>query len=96
MTVAEFQRHIEAIYLDRDRARGLEGSFRWFIEEVGELATALREGTHEELQEELADVFAWLSTIASIQGVEMEDAIKKYAHGCPACRANPCACGGKE
>jgi len=95
MTVAEFQRHIESIYFQRDRARGISGTFMWFVEEVGELATALREGTEDELKAEIADVFAWLSTIASIRGIELEDAIQKYADGCPACKSNPCACGGK-
>ena len=95
MTVTEFQRHIEHIYLERDSARGLEGTFMWFVEEVGELATALREGTEQEIREEIGDVFAWLSTIASIKGIELEAAAQKYAHGCPACGADPCRCGGK-
>ena len=96
MTVAEFQRHIENIYFRRDSERGLEGTFMWFVEEVGELATALREGTDQEVLEELADVFAWLATLASIKGIELNDAIAKYANGCPACRATPCNCGGKD
>ena len=96
MTVAEFQQHIEKIYLVRDRARGLEGTFMWFVEEVGELATALREGTETEIREEIADVFAWLSTIASIKGIELDHAADKYADGCPACGAIPCECGGKD
>ena len=95
MTVTEFQRHIEQIYFKRDSDRGMEGTFMWFVEEVGELATALREGTQDELREEIADVFAWLSTLASIKGIELEDAIQKYAAGCPACGANPCECGDK-
>ena len=96
MTVTEFQRHIEEIYLTRDRARGLEGTFMWFVEEVGELATALREGTDQEISNEIADVFAWLSTIASIKGIELDAAAQKYARGCPACAATPCRCGSKE
>ncbi len=96
MTITEFQRLIEDLYLKRDSERGLGGTFMWFVEEVGELATALREGTEEELREEIADVFAWLSTLASIKGIELEDAVQKYAKGCPACGENPCDCGGKE
>ncbi len=93
MTITEFQRRIEEIYLQRDRRRGMEGTFMWFVEEVGELATALREGSQEELSEEIADVFAWLSTLASLRGIELEDAVQKYARGCPACGRTPCACG---
>ena len=96
MTVTEFQRHIEKIYFARDSERGLSGTFMWFVEEVGELATALREGTDQEIREEIADVFAWLSTLASIKGIEMDEAIQKYATGCPACQAVPCQCGAKE
>ena len=43
MQIGEFQRNIEKTYYDRDSARGMGGTFMWFIEEVGELATAVRE-----------------------------------------------------
>ena len=92
MTLAEFQRQIEAIYFERDKARGLSGTYMWFAEEVGELAAALRDGDKEELENEFADVLAWLMTMASVSGVEMEDAIRKYANGCPSCHKTPCAC----
>jgi NTP pyrophosphatase (non-canonical NTP hydrolase) len=96
MTLSEFQRQIEAIYYKRDSERGLGGTFMWFVEEVGELATALREGERSELANEFADVLAWLMTLASISGVEMEDAVKKYARGCPACHKTPCACANPK
>ena len=97
MQISEFQRLIERTYYDRDKARGLGGTFMWFVEEVGELATALREnGDQKELANEFADVMAWLCTLASIAGIELEDAVRKYAHGCPACRQTPCACSEKS
>ena len=40
----------------------------WLMEEVGELAAALREGTREEQAAEFADVLAWLTTIANVVG----------------------------
>jgi len=92
MKISEFQRLIEKTYLKRDSARGLAGTFMWFTEEVGELATALREGDKEELRGEFADVFAWLCSLASIAGVEMEDVIDKYTSGCPGCGSMPCTC----
>ena len=64
----------------------------WFTEEVGELATALREGTKEELEQEFADVFAWLCSLASIAEVEMEEVVSKYMDGCPGCGKIPCIC----
>ena len=92
MEMAEFQRLIEKIYLAKDSARGLDGDFRWLIEEVGELARAIRDGDPERLSEEFADVLAWLNSIASICGVELSDAIRKYADGCPKCTHTPCLC----
>jgi len=96
MRIGEFQRLIEETYLERDSARGMGGTFMWFVEEVGELATALREGGKPEQLGEFADVFAWLVTLASMTGVDMEEAIRKYANGCPACQAKPCTCGAKD
>ena len=93
MHIAEFQRLIEAIYYERDRERGLAGTHMWFSEEVGELTRALRRNRREELEGEFADVLAWLSTLASISGIDLEAAARrKYAEGCPRCRKSPCAC----
>jgi len=92
MTIEEFQTRIEEMFLKKDSARGMPGTFMWFVEEVGELSTALREGTRQELSEEFADVFAWLVTLASLSGIRMEEAIAKYAKGCPKCRRTPCVC----
>jgi NTP pyrophosphatase (non-canonical NTP hydrolase) len=92
VTISDFQRQIEAIYFEKDRRRGLDADFRWFVEEVGELAKALRRGGRRELANEFADVFAWLATIASIAGVELEEAVRKYAGGCPKCGEAPCIC----
>ena len=94
MRLADFQRRIEEIYYEKDSARGLAGTHMWFCEEVGELTRALRRGHAEELEGEFADVLAWLSTLASIAGVELEAAAeKKYGNGCPRCESTPCACG---
>jgi NTP pyrophosphatase (non-canonical NTP hydrolase) len=90
--LAAFQRLIERIYGERDRARGLTSTFMWFTEEVGELARALRGGERAALAEEFADVLAWLATLASIAGVDLEAAARRYAQGCPRCRGIPCAC----
>ena len=37
------------MYSDKDAARGIDGTFMWLMEEVGELAGALRQGSAEEL-----------------------------------------------
>ena len=93
MRIGEFQKRIEDIYFERDSRRGLAGTHMWFCEEVGELTRALRRNDKAELEGEFADVFAWLATLASMSGVSLEQAIeKKYAKGCPRCKATPCAC----
>ena len=91
-TIREFQRLIEAAYLERDRRRGLHGTFLWFAEEVGELARALKTLEPENLKEEFGDVLAWLSTLASLAGVDLEEAAAAYAKGCKACKSAPCKC----
>jgi len=91
--ISEFQKLIEDIYFDKDSQRGLMGTFAWFVEEVGELARELRSGGDErELHEEFADVLAWLSTLASLAGVDLEKAAGKYSEGCPKCHGTPCVC----
>lgn len=92
MTLDEFQKQVESIYFERDSARGVAGTFMWFLEEVGELAHALRAGETESLHEEFADVLAWLSTLASISGVRLTEAATRYASGCPYCGHAPCTC----
>lgn len=96
MRIDEFQRLIEETYFEKDSARGLAGTFMWFTEEVGELSRALRDGDKAALEEEFADVLAWLFTLASISGVEMNEVISKYAQGCPVCTQIPCACSEKQ
>jgi len=91
MTLREFQRQIDATYGARDRARGVDGTFRRLVEEVGELARALRDGDPRTLEEETSDVLAWTVTVASLCGVDVERAAMRYAN-CPKCGATPCAC----
>lgn len=82
LTVSEFQQHIRDRYYKSDHARGTPGTFMWFIEEVGELATALHGDDRANLEEEFADVFAWLCTLANINDVDMEAVLReKYLTG---------------
>ena len=93
MKVSEFQALIEDIYGAKDSSRGTAGTYMWFAEEVGELSRALRRGDRASLEEEFADVFAWLATLASMHDVDLEQvAATKYAEGCPRCSTTPCGC----
>jgi len=88
--VKEFQSLIKDIYYEKDKERGLEKTFTWFIEEVGELARSMR--TKQGLQEEFADVSAWLFQLATFFNIDMETALRRYKEGCPKCREKPCIC----
>ena len=84
MEIRDFQALIRERYFATDSARGPSKTFLWFAEEVGELAHALgklEKGTPDRanLEEEFADVLAWLATLANISGVDLERAIEaKY------------------
>jgi NTP pyrophosphatase (non-canonical NTP hydrolase) len=85
------------MYGEKDHRRGAEGTFLYFMEEVGELATALRSEPQENLEAEFADVLAWLATLANIRGVDLTAAVaKKYAAGCPGCGDLVCHCDAAE
>ena len=93
MDLRELQDVIERTFGDRDRARGVPASVAWLAEEVGELAQAVRKGTHDQRVHEFGDVIAWVATIANQMGVDLTDAVDRYRDGCPRCHATPCACG---
>ena len=79
-------------YGARDRERGTAASVAWLVEEVGELAQAIRKGDDEARLHELGDVLAWLASIADQLDLSLEDAGRRYAAGCPRCAAVPCRC----
>ncbi len=93
VSLADFQGLIRRMYFEKDEARGVDGTFMWLMEEVGELAAALREGSKKDQQEEFADVLAWLTTIANVAQIDLTEAITaKYGAGCPGCRQFICVC----
>jgi NTP pyrophosphatase (non-canonical NTP hydrolase) len=77
LSIRGFQKHIADKYEKVDRARGTPKTFIWFIEEVGELATALNSQDRQNLEEEFADVVAWLCTLANINDVDLAEAVRK-------------------
>ncbi len=96
-SLPQLQRVIRDTYGQKDGRRGVEGTFMWFMEEVGELAAALRGGNPREQAAEFADVLAWLATMANIVGVDLDAAVQeKYGNGCPGCRQSPCKCAPTE
>lgn len=97
LSLSDLQSLIRTMYSSKDEARGIDGTFMWLMEEVGELAAALREGTREGQAAEFADVLAWLATIANVAGIDLEQAVRdKYGQGCPGCGQFVCRCDLSE
>jgi len=87
LTLRDFQAHIRDKYDATDRQRGTPGTFMWLVEEIGELATALHKSAGEggstsgddDPAGEFADVLAWLCTLANINDIDLEQAVRdKY------------------
>lgn len=92
MEIREFQNLIRQIYLDRDQKRGSDKTFLWLLEEVGELTRAYRRG-EDHVGEEMADVLAWMVSVANLLGIDLEtEVLKKYPRACPLCSSSPCIC----
>jgi NTP pyrophosphatase (non-canonical NTP hydrolase) len=92
MELSVFQAQMHRLYGARDRERGLERTFAWFVEECGELSRALFRGSDDDRSREFADVLAWLASLADQAGVDLAAAAARYAAGCPRCGESPCAC----
>jgi len=95
MHIREFQKLIDRMYSDKDRRRGPAKTFLWLAEEVGELARAIAHNDTHNKAGEFADVFAWLVTLANVEGVDLEEAIRKFTGGCPGCGQMVCVCAAK-
>ena len=95
MRFSEFQTLIKELYYTKDHARGVNGSFIWLIEEIGELATLLRKEdlNLDKISEEIADIIAWTNSIANLLNIDIESALKrKYPNKCSKCNSIPCKC----
>jgi NTP pyrophosphatase (non-canonical NTP hydrolase) len=83
---------MEKTYGLRDSERGLAATVAWLTEELGELAQAVRKGTPEQQLHELGDVLAWVASLAAQLDLSLEEAVSRYANGCPRCKNQPCHC----
>jgi len=93
MRIKEFQSLVKDLYYHRDIKRGNEKNMLWLVEEVGELSQAMRKNDKDAIGEEMADIVAWVMSIANIYDMDMEEFIsKKYPGMCAYCKSNPCSC----
>jgi NTP pyrophosphatase (non-canonical NTP hydrolase) len=96
VSIKEFQQLMAQIYLQRDLNRGVERTFMWLVEEMGELSDAILAGDQKQIEEEICDVFAWLTSICNILNVNLEEVtLKKYTAVCPRCLKSPCNCSSR-
>jgi len=93
MHIHEFQKMMQQLYFHRDSKRGVDGTYNWLMDEVKELGEALKMNDKKALEDEFADVIAWLASLANITNVDLEKAaLNKYDNACPKCKHSPCQC----
>ena len=92
MDLASLQDVIARTFGERDHARGVPSTVAWLTEEIGELAQAVRKGNHQDRLHEFGDVLAWVASLANQVGVDLTEAVERYAQGCPKCGGIPCHC----
>ncbi len=93
MQIREFQEMMKHLYFKRDSERGIQGTFNWLVDEVGELGEELKGSDREATEKEFADVIAWLASLANVMGIDLESAaLAKYPNKCPKCQGVPCQC----
>jgi len=81
------------LYFHRDSERGIEGTYNWLVDEVKELGDALKTANKKALEDEFADVIAWVASLANITSINLEEAaLNKYNFTCPKCKHSPCKC----
>lgn len=93
MRIREFQEMMHRIYFHRDSKRGAVETYNWLVDEVEELGEALKADDKKALENEFADVIAWLASLANVTGLNLEQvALNKYDNRCPKCGQSPCKC----
>lgn len=96
MKISEFQKLMKDLYFHQDSKRGIDKTFIWLVEEVGELASILKQDSvldSKKISEEMADIIAWMSSLANLLEIDLEKAlIDKYPNKCIKCDSNPCCC----
>lgn len=92
MNIADLQNLIAATYGERDAERGIPSTVAWLTEELGELAQAVRKGTTDQQVHEFGDVIAWVVSLANQLDIDLDQALARFADGCPKCGGIPCTC----
>ena len=92
-SINSFQKLMNTLYGERDRNRGIEKTLLWLQTENGELIDAFLKKERKAIEEEIADVFAWLCSVCNLLEIKLDEVSwKKYANICPKCKKSPCEC----
>lgn len=64
------------------------------FQELAELSDAISKGNpRKDIEDEMADVFAWVISIANLLEVDLAAALlDKYNNACSKCGKSPCEC----
>ncbi len=94
MDTREAQEIMKRIYYERDRARGVERTILRTFQELSELSeVVMKNSDHDQMASEMADVFAWLCSLANLLGIDLSQALaSKYGNNCSRCHSAPCSC----
>ncbi len=95
MKISDFQKLMKELYFHSDSERGINRTFIWLVEEIGELANLLKFEKIEKKQisEEIADIIAWTNSLANLLDIDIEKALsEKYPQKCLKCNSSPCQC----
>ncbi len=92
-TLTEFQNLMKTLYEKRDQKRGIEKSLMWLQTELGELFEAYLKDDKRIIEEEVADILAWLCSVCNLLDINLNNAAwEKYPYYCPRCKMTPCNC----
>ncbi len=95
MKISDFQNLMRELYFHRDSERGINRTFIWLVEEIGELANLIKYEKIEKkhISEEIADIIAWTNSLANLLDIDIEKALsEKYPQKCLKCNSSPCQC----
>lgn len=97
MDISEFQKLMRDLYFHNDSQRGIYRTALWLVEEMGELVREVKltpeKINKSNVEEEMADIYAWVASLANLLDVDLNSAVqKKYPQYCPKCQKNPCIC----
>ncbi|MBS7643543.1 nucleotide pyrophosphohydrolase [Candidatus Bathyarchaeota archaeon] len=93
VTIRDFQDLMKELYFHRDSQRGVDRTYIWLVEEVGELGDAIITNNQTAIEDEVSDIFAWLASLCNILNFDLESVVmKKYKNSCPRCKSRPCRC----